>query len=281
MRKLLSKILAVAALSLSSGHAMAEDAPESEDSGEEKETAEVKEEPKAEVKSTDYGAILTNWEKNSARVVTSTPRRWLFLQEQGGSYGAPSPLGVDRMTFDAYGWLELADPESIRLFIQMNPTQKKTELKPEELAARLKRYADLSQAEGIVMKTNATPSVWALYLRGKGFDAPQLVFDKGPESLRQDLPARWLVQQFGYDALVVGMVEDYLILAKLKTLKRGAQGLILKKSSASIVADGEKDIGALLRVVFETDDYVLAKVSLSKSGRPKVPMGSKVLFDEP
>lgn len=278
MKKLLSKILAVAALSLNSGHAVAEDA-DAEEVSEEK--TEVKEEAKPEVKSADYGAILSSWEKNSGRINTSTPRRWLFLQEQGGAYGAPSPLAVDRMIFDAYGWLELADPESIRLFIQMNPTQKKTELKPEDLAARLKRYAELSQAEGIVMKTNATPSVWAIYQRGKGFDAPQLVFDKGPESLRQDLPARWLVQQFGYDALVVGAAEDYLILAKLKTLKRGAQGLILKKSSASIVADGEKDIGALLRVVFETDDYVLAKVSLAKSGRPKVPMGSKVLFDQP
>ncbi|RYZ53483.1 MAG: hypothetical protein EOP07_17735, partial [Proteobacteria bacterium] len=246
MKKLLSKILAIAALSLSSGHALAQDA-DAEEAVEEK--TEVKEEPKAEVKSADYGAILSSWEKNAGRITTSTPRRWLFLQEQGGAYGAPSPLAVERTTFDALGWLELADPEAIRLFIQMNPTQKKAELKPEDLAARLKRYAELSQADGIVMKTNATPSVWGLYLRGKGFDAPALVFDKGPESLRQDLPARWLVQQFGYDALVVGAAEDYLILAKLKTLKRGAQGLILKKSSASIVADGEKDIGALLRVV--------------------------------
>ena len=242
---------------------------------------EEKIEDKVEAKGADYASILSAWEKDSGKIAHAIPRRWLFLQEQGGAYGAPSPLGIDRTQFEGYGWFELADPESIRLWIQLNPTQKKAEVKADELVSRLKRYAELSQAEGVVIKTNGTPSVWAIYQTSKGLSAPQVSFEKGPDSLRQDLPARWLVQQFGYDAVVVGMTEDYLVLAKLKPLKRGAQGLILKKSSAAIVADAEKDIGALLRVVHENDEYVLAKVSLAKSGRPKVPMGSKVLFDQP
>jgi len=108
-----------------------------------------------------------------------------------------------------------------------------------------------------------------------------VTFEKGPDSLRQDVPARWLVQQFGYDALVVGTSGDLLVLAKLKPLKRGAQGLVLKNSTEGIVADGEKDIGALVRVVYENERFVLAKVALSKSARVQVPRGSKVLFDQP
>lgn len=251
------------------------------DDDDENEPAEAKVEEKVEVKGNDYSSILSAWEKNAGKLGHAIPRRWLFLQEQGGVYGAPSPLGVDRNQFESYGWLELADPEAIRFWIQLNPTQKKAEVKADELAPRLKRYASLSRADGVVVKTSGTPSVWAIYTTRKGFATPQVTFEKGPESLRQDLPARWLVQQLGYDAVVVGATEDCLVLAKLKPLKRGAQGLILKKSASSIVADGEKDIGALLRIVHENDEYVLAKVSLSKSGRPKVPMGSKVLFDQP
>ncbi|MES2744936.1 MAG: hypothetical protein V4655_05895 [Bdellovibrionota bacterium] len=229
----------------------------------------------------DMAQILSAWEKNQGSVKNSLPRRWLFLQEQAGVYGAPSPLNVDKISFDGYGWFQLAEAESIRLFVQFNPEQKKDSIKPEELPARLKRYAELSNADGILLKTAGENSSWALYRHTKKMDTPVVNFIKGPDSFRNDVPAAWLVAQLSYDAMVVGIEGDYLILAKLKPLKRGAQGLILKKSSSSIVADSEKDVGALLRIVYDSDDYALAKVSLSKSGRPKVPVGSKILFDQP
>lgn len=231
--------------------------------------------------SSERAAILNAWEKNKGSVRTTLPRRWLFLQEQAGVYGSPSPLNIDKISFESYGWFQLAEAEAIRLFIQMNPQQKMDETKPEDLPARLKRYAALAGAEGVVLKTAGENSSWAVYLHKKNMSTPVVNFVKGPDSFRAEVPATWLVTQLGYDAMVVGTEGDYLILAKLKPMKIGAQGLILKKSAAALVTDAEKEVGALLRVVHESDDYVLAKVSLSKSGRPKVPVGSKVLFDQP
>ncbi len=234
-----------------------------------------------EKKAVDYASILAGWEKSSGQVEAMIPRTWLFLQEQGGAYGAPSPLSIDRISFEGYGWFELADPESIRLFIQINPTQKKASVKEEELPLRLKRYAELSHAEGVILKTSSASSAWAIYSSNNGFSQAVLTYEKGPESMRQDLPARWLVQQLGYDAFVVGKTEDFLVLAKLKPLKRGAQGLVLKKSAEGLASDNEREIGALLRVVFENDKYALAKVSLAKTSRSKIARGSKILFDQP
>lgn len=231
--------------------------------------------------SADMAQILSNWAKNQDNVRISLPRRWLFLQEQGGSYGAPSPLTLDKTSFDSYGWLQLAESDAIRLFMQFNPSQKVDVIKPEDLPARLKRYAELSNAEGVLLKTAGENPSWALYQHTKNMSTPVVNLVKGPESFRAEVPAAWLVSQLNYDAVVVGTEGEFLILAKLKPLKRGAQGLILKRSSSAIVADSEKDVGALLRIVHDSDDYVLAKVSLSKSGRPKVPVGSKVLFDQP
>lgn len=225
--------------------------------------------------------VLSGWEKAHAKIRTSLPKRWLFLQEQAGAYGAPSPLNVDKYAFDSFGWFQLAEAEAIRLYIQVNPSEKKDVLKPEELPARLKRYASLSGADGIILKTAGENTSWSIYQVKKNMSTPIASFAKGPESFRQDVPVSWLLSQLNYDAMVVGTEGDYLVLAKLRPLKRGAQGLILKKSATAVVADVEKDVGALLRIVYDSDDYILAKVSLSKSGRPKVPVGSKVLFDQP
>ena len=231
--------------------------------------------------SVDMASVLRTWEKNKGEAQTALPRRWLFLQEQAGIYGSPSPLNIDKTSFENYGWFRLAESEAIRLFIQMNPQQKVEEIKPEDLLARLKRYASLAGADGVILKTAGKDSSWAVYQHKKVMGAPIASFAKGPESFREEQPAAWLVSQLEYDAMVVGTEGEYLILAKLKPLKRGAQGLILKNSVTNFVTDAEKEVGALLRIVFDSDDYALAKVSLSKSERPKVPLGSKVLFDQP
>ncbi|MBC7659629.1 MAG: hypothetical protein H7249_07965 [Chitinophagaceae bacterium] len=282
MKRLVKSL--IVSLFLLSAPAHAEDSAKEKSSGEDPGETESVVPPVVDTKvptKNEYETLLNTWVKNSDDSVHAIPRNWLFLQEQSGAYGAPSPLGLDATMFDAYGWFHLADSDAIRLFIQLNPTQKKDELKPEMMAARLKRYADLTQADAIVLKTSATPSKWAVYVVNKGLDAPQLSFDKGPDALRLDFPAKWLSQQLAYDAVVVGNEGDYLVLAKLRPLKRGAQGLVLRKSAGSLVGDAEKDVGALLRVLHETDDYVLAKVSLTKSERSKVSVGSKVLFDQP
>jgi hypothetical protein len=229
----------------------------------------------------DMAKVLSDWEKGQGVPKTTLPRRWLFLQEQAGAYGAPSPLEIDKLAFEGYGWFQLAEIDSIRLFLQLNPAQRKEALKPEDLLTRLSRYAELSRADGILMRTAGENASWALYRYSKPMNTPVVNFVKGPESFRNDAPAAWLVSQLNYDAMVVGTQGDYLVLAKLRPLKRGSQGLILKKSAGPIVADAEKDVGALLRIVFDSDDYALAKVSLAKSGRPKVPIGSKILFDQP
>ncbi len=229
----------------------------------------------------EMARILNTWQKNQGKAKTFLPRKWLFLQQAGGAYGAPTPLNVDKISFENYGWFQVAESDGIKLYIQMNPSERKEDLKPEELPAKLKRYAELSSAEGILLKTNDENGSWALYRHTKSMDVPQVNFVKGPESFRGDVPVQWLVSQLNYDAVVVGTEGDYLILAKLKPLKKGSQGLILKKSAGAIVADAEKDIGALLRVVYDSEDYALAKVSLSKVGKLKVPIGSKVLFDSP
>ncbi len=229
----------------------------------------------------DFANILNQWQKNQGKTKTYLPRRWLFLQQAGGVYGAPTPLNVDKISFENLGWFQAADADAIRLYIQMNPGERKDEIKPEELPARLKRYAELAAAEGIILKTSDENGSWAVYRHTKSMNAPIVSFLKGPDSFRGDVPAQWLVSQLNYDAMVVGMEGDYLILAKLKPLKKGSQGLILKKSSTAIVADAEKEVGALLRVLVDSEDFALAKVSLSKAGKLKVPVGSKVLFDSP
>ncbi len=236
---------------------------------------------KSETKVDDEAGVLAAWEKTNGNLnlKAGAARKWLFLQEQAGAYGALSPLVIDTLAFESYGWLQMAEADGIRLYLQLNPDFRKDKIAPDELGARLKRYADLSYADGVVLKTAS--GGWALYIASKGMSLPAVKFDKGPETLRQDQAARWLVQQLGYDAIVVGTAGDYLVLAKLRSLKVGGQGLILKKSTTSVTADSEKDIGALLRVSYQDNDFALAKVSLAKSGRPKVPVGAKVIFDAP
>lgn len=259
-------------------HAYSQDEAEAEDSNSKADKAE--EAVSSPIQTDDPAAVLNAWEKKHGESRTSLPKRWLFLQEQAGTYGSPSPLNVDKFSFDSFGWFQLAESEALRLYIQMNPEQKKDEIKPEELPARLKRYADLSGANGIILKTAGESASWVVYQNGKNLKAPVATFPKGPESFRSDAPISWLVSQLNYDAMVVGTEGDYLILAKLRPLKRGAQGVILRKSSSGLVADSEKEIGALLRIVHDSDDYILAKVSLTKNNRAKVPLGSKVLFDQ-
>lgn len=232
-------------------------------------------------------AALEKWQKGNHKPVRNLPKRWLFMQSQPTAYGFPSPLVLDRSGFDNFGWFEAADPEGIRLYFQFNPKLKAEEFSAELLQQRLMTFMLLTYSDGLVLRhsepgqdENSPVISWIFYSRtSKGLVELGRV-EKGPESMRHNVLAKWLIEQLGYDAVAVGMSEGYIILAKLKPVKLRSQGLLMKSSSSSILLKDSKDVGALVRVVHEDPDYLVAKFLLSKSGKPKVPMGSRALFSD-
>jgi hypothetical protein len=235
-------------------------------------------------------AALTEWlGAEGSTAIKSLPRRWLFMQTQATAYGAPSPLIFDRSSFESYGWFEATDPDAIRFYFQMNPKLRDGDVKDTVIRQRLQTFMNLTASDGLIVretdkeaekKDGEVVPAWVFYGRsGKGLVELGRT-DKGPDSMRQDALPKWLISQLGYDAIAVGTSQDYLILAKLKPVKRGSQGLIMKGTTNTVLLKDNKDVGALVRVVFEAEDFLVVKFLLSKSGKPKVPVGSKVLFSD-
>lgn len=231
-------------------------------------------------------AALESWLQENPKPIRALPKRWLFMQAQPTAYGFPSPLAIDRTGFDSFGWLEAADPDAVRLYFQLNPRLKDEAASEEVMNQRLVTFMSMTYSDGLVLRTagsdeeGGAPGAWVLYTRNsKGLVELGRV-ESGPESMRQDALVKWLTQQLGYDAVAVGANENFLFLAKLRPVKIGAQGLLMKSTSSSIVLKDSKDVGALVRVVYQDGDYLVAKFLLTKGNKPKAPLGSRALFSD-